>query len=83
MAALQCKWKTGDDVRRIGKDLRDAVRLVWGQDAEAVVATLYDKGDTTRPEEGIRHLSSTTLVELLLKHRRTLPTAHRLGIAEA
>lgn len=84
VGALQCKFKAGSDkAARIGRDLREDVERVWGEEPEVYVATLFTDASDPQPAEGVHHLGANRLAEIVLEHRTQLPTARRIGVEGA
>lgn len=82
-AALQCKFKPNRKPASVGRDLKDNIQRVWGSDAEAFVATLFQEPDLPHPEPAVTHLGPTELAHMVLDYRDQLPAARRIGIAKA
>lgn len=81
VAALQCKWKMGEDPWSIGESLRDQIAGKWGKKVAVYVAALYHPEPVEKSAANITFLGLSDIAGLLLKHQAQCAAAKRYGCA--
>jgi hypothetical protein len=81
VAAVQCKWKYGDDLVELGRETRQPLEKLWGARELAVyVATLFAPKAQGKVPTGVTIWTRTEIAQLLIKHRAECVMARSLGV---